>query len=84
MVAKPSKDFMNTTLGTTHSKNVLTVVNKLDSTSGDEVRATGTWSDTFEEAGTIHANGNYAWVLVHEGDTWRIRKSIFDITIHRQ
>jgi uncharacterized protein (TIGR02246 family) len=67
-----------------HSKNVLTVVNKLDSTSGDEVRATGTWSDTFEEAGTIHADGNYAWVLVHEGDTWRIRKSIFDITIHRQ
>jgi uncharacterized protein (TIGR02246 family) len=41
--------------GEVHSKNVVTVVNDAIA-SGNEVRATGTWSDTFEEpsTGTIH------------------------------
>ena len=64
-----------------HSKNVVTVVNEAIA-AGNEIRATGTWSDTFEEPsiGTIHAEGTYSWVLIHEGDTWRIRESTYDIT----
>jgi uncharacterized protein (TIGR02246 family) len=71
--------------GEAHSKNVVTVVNEAIA-AGNEVRATGTWSDTFEEpsTGTIHAEGTYSWVLVREGDTWRIRESTYDITNVRQ
>ncbi len=67
--------------GEVHSKNVVTVVNEAIA-AGNEVRATGTWSDTFEEpsTGTIHAEGTYTWVLLHEGDTWSIRESTYDIT----
>jgi uncharacterized protein (TIGR02246 family) len=67
--------------GEVHSKNVVTVVNEAIA-AGNEVRATGTWSDTFEEpsTGTIHAEGTYSWVLLREGDTWRIRESTYDIT----
>ncbi len=58
-----------------------TVVNEAIAAE-NEVRATGTWSDTFEEpsTGTIYAEGTYSWVLLHEGDTWRIRESTYDIT----
>ena len=71
--------------GEVHSKNVVTVVDEAIA-AGNELRATGTWSDTFEEpsAGTIHAEGTYSWVLFHEGDTWRIRESTYDITNMRQ
>jgi ketosteroid isomerase-like protein len=37
--------------GEAHSKNVVTVVNE-SIAAGNEVRATGTWSDTFEEPST--------------------------------
>ena len=59
----------------------VTVVNEAIA-AGNEVHAAGTWSDTFEEpsTGTIHAEGTYSWVLLHEGDTWRIRESTYDIT----
>jgi len=71
--------------GEAHSKNVVTVVNEAIA-AGNEIRATGTWSDTFEEpsTGTIHAEGTYSWVLVHEGDTWRIHEGTYDITNMRQ
>jgi uncharacterized protein (TIGR02246 family) len=71
--------------GEAHSKNVVTLVNEAIA-AGNEVRATGTWSDTFRDpsVGTIHAEGTYSWVLVHEGDTWRIRESTYDITNMRQ
>jgi ketosteroid isomerase-like protein len=65
-----------------HSKDHLTTVGEITE-AGDETRATGTWSDTFEEIGTIHANGTYSWVLIHDGDSWKIRKSTFDISNER-
>src|SRR5271165_679724 len=67
--------------GEAHSKNVVTLVNEAIA-AGNEVRATGMWSDTFEEPSTrtIHAEGTYSWVLLHEGDTWRIRENTYDIT----
>jgi uncharacterized protein (TIGR02246 family) len=67
--------------GEAHSRNVVTVVNEVIA-AGNEVRATGTWSDTFEEpsTGIIHAEGTYSWVLLHEDDSWRILESTYDIT----
>jgi uncharacterized protein (TIGR02246 family) len=65
-----------------HAKNDVTVVDEVVAV-GNEVRVTGTWSDTFEGIGTIHADGTYSWVLTHEGDSWKIRKSTFDITNER-
>jgi uncharacterized protein (TIGR02246 family) len=62
-----------------HSKDHLTTVSQVTE-AGDEARVTGTWSDTFEEGGIIHANGTYVWGLIHDGDSWKIRKSTFDIT----
>ena len=71
--------------GEAHSKNVATVVNEAVAT-GNEVRAIGTWSDTFKVPSTctIHAEGTYSRVLVHGGDTWRIRESTYGITNMRQ
>ena len=65
-----------------HSRNLVTLVNEVAGVV-EEVRATGTWSDTFEEIGTIHADGTYSWVLIQEGDSWKIRKSTFEITNER-
>ena len=65
-----------------HSNNLVTMVDQVIAV-GDEIRVTGTWSDIFEEIGTIHADGTYSWVLVHEDDAWRIRSSTFDITNER-
>jgi uncharacterized protein (TIGR02246 family) len=65
-----------------HSKDHVTTVGEVTG-AGDETRATGTWSDTFEEGGIIQANGTYVWVLIHDGDSWKIRKSTFDISNER-
>jgi uncharacterized protein (TIGR02246 family) len=62
-----------------HSKEHVTTVGEV-SEAGDEIRATGMWSDTFEEIGTIRANGTYVWILIYEGNSWKIRKSTFEIT----
>ena len=71
--------------GEAHSKNVVTIVDEVFA-AGNEVRAIGRWSDTFEEpsTGTIHAEGTYSWVLLHEGGKWRIRESTYDITNMRR
>ena len=71
--------------GEAHSRNVVTIVDEVFA-AGNEVRAIGTWSDTFEEpsTGTIHAEGTYSWVLLHEGGKWRIRESTYDITNMRR
>jgi len=71
--------------GEAHYKNVVTLVNQAIE-AGNEVRATGTWSDSFEDpsTGTIHADGTYSWVSVHDVDTWRIRESTYDMINMRQ
>jgi uncharacterized protein (TIGR02246 family) len=68
-----------------HSRNAVTTVKKVIA-DGNEISATGRWSDTFEDAssGTLNADGTFSWVLVHEGDAWRIRESTFEITNLRQ
>ena len=49
---------------------------------GNEVRANGRWSETYQESGggTVHADGRCSWVFVREGDTWKIRRFTYDLT----
>jgi uncharacterized protein (TIGR02246 family) len=44
---------------------------------GNDIRSFGKWSDIFKgtEGGTQSFQGYYSWVLVREGDSWKIRKS---------
>jgi uncharacterized protein (TIGR02246 family) len=44
---------------------------------GNEVRSTGRWSCVHKSwSGTPgNADGYYSWVLVREGDTWKIRRN---------
>jgi uncharacterized protein (TIGR02246 family) len=43
---------------------------------GNEIRSFGKWSDSFTgiEGSTTNFEGHYSWVLVREGDTWKIRR----------
>jgi ketosteroid isomerase-like protein len=62
-----------------HSNNLSTKFDQVDAV-GNDVRAIGTWSCTFQDdfGHTKHAKGQTAWVLVHEGDTWKIREDTYD------
>jgi uncharacterized protein (TIGR02246 family) len=62
-----------------HSNNLSTKFDRIDA-DGNDVRATGTWSCTFQDDSghTKHLKGQTAWVLVHEGDTWKIREDTYD------
>jgi uncharacterized protein (TIGR02246 family) len=47
---------------------------------GNDVRATGKWSCAFHDTDgrDKHIDGHYSWVLVREGDSWKIRKDTVD------
>ena len=57
-----------------HSINHVITVDRVNAV-GDDVRAFGTWSSDFQ--GTNGAprkdGGHYRWLLVRQGDTWKIR-----------
>jgi ketosteroid isomerase-like protein len=44
---------------------------------GNEVRSTGRWSCVHKNRSGApgNADGHYSWVIVREGDTWKIRKN---------
>jgi uncharacterized protein (TIGR02246 family) len=54
-----------------------TAVNRVF-TVRNEVRSTGTWSGVFVNHSGGHDNdgGYYSWIVVREGDTWKIRRNI--------
>ena len=56
--------------------NFFTVVNRVF-TVRSKVRSTGTWSGVFVNHSGGHDNdgGYYSWVVVREGDTWKIRRN---------
>jgi uncharacterized protein (TIGR02246 family) len=62
--------------GPWHPSNLVGRINRV-TLVGNDVRAYGTWSETFRGAngGPIDDNGYFLWVNVREGDTWKIRKS---------
>ena len=56
--------------------NYFTKVNRINAV-GNEVRSTGTWSSVFDRLGgnqRRHAAGYCSWVIVRDGDTWKIRR----------
>ena len=56
--------------------NYFTNVNRINAV-GNEVRSTGTWSSVFDRLGGNQrrpAGGYCSWVIVRDGDTWKIRR----------
>jgi ketosteroid isomerase-like protein len=48
--------------------------------AGNDVRVTGKWSCAFHDTDGKykHIDGHYSWILVREGDSWKIRKDTTD------
>jgi uncharacterized protein (TIGR02246 family) len=57
-----------------HPNNIFKTVDRVMMV-GNDVRLFGRWSVTFKDDAYIrHVEGHFLWVLVREGDTWKIRK----------
>jgi uncharacterized protein (TIGR02246 family) len=68
-----------------HQTNDLVLkVNQVNAV-GNDVRALGTWSISFQEGSHAgersHASGHFSWIIVREGDTWQIRRSTVDQSV---
>jgi uncharacterized protein (TIGR02246 family) len=60
-----------------HFNNRLITIDRLNGI-GNEVRAIGRWSDTaHDEPYPSSHDGHFTWILVREGDTWKIHRSTF-------
>jgi uncharacterized protein (TIGR02246 family) len=60
--------------------NYFTTVNRVTAV-GYQVNSTGTWSATQNvNDGPAKDVGHYSWVVVREGDTWKIRMATYDKT----
>jgi uncharacterized protein (TIGR02246 family) len=60
-----------------HVNNHFTTVDRLVSVS-DEVSSRGRWSETVRSNGSKNVGGTYSWVLIREGDSWKIRKATYN------
>jgi uncharacterized protein (TIGR02246 family) len=57
-----------------HANNLFRTVDRVIAV-GNEVRSFGRWDCAFKDhAFTRHIEGQYLWILVREGDTWKIRR----------
>jgi uncharacterized protein (TIGR02246 family) len=61
-----------------HPSNQISKVDRLKA-AGGEVRSSGRWSHTTYETGGAPSNrvGSFEWIMVREGDTWKIRRGTF-------
>jgi hypothetical protein len=60
-------------------KNHIVVIDRLNAV-GKDVRAIGRWSQTHVSDinnAPMHEEGYFTWIIVREGDSWKIRKSAF-------
>ena len=57
-----------------HSINHIITVDRVNAV-GNDIRAFGTWSSDFQDANGVPRKdwGHYRWLLVRQGDTWKIR-----------
>jgi uncharacterized protein (TIGR02246 family) len=63
-----------------NKSNYGTTIGRIN-TVGSEVRSTGTWNCNYQGNGTVGSDtGHYRWVIVREGNTWKIRKDIMSGT----
>jgi uncharacterized protein (TIGR02246 family) len=57
-----------------HPRSRFTTVGRV-SAVGNEVRLTGRWSVIYNDYGNFTNHGGYySWIIVREGDTWKIRR----------
>src|ERR1700683_1339404 len=59
-----------------HANNRVTTVDRVDSVS-DEVSSSGRWSETVQSNGSKNIGGTYSWVLIRDGDSWKIRVATY-------
>ena len=61
-----------------HPSNQISKLDRLKA-AGNEVRSSGRWSHTDTPTGGAPSNrvGSFTWIMVREGDTWKIRRSTF-------
>jgi uncharacterized protein (TIGR02246 family) len=63
-----------------NKSNYSTTIGRINAV-GNEVRSTGTWSCNYQGYATVGSDsGHYRWVIVREGDTWKIRRDIMSGT----
>lgn len=57
-----------------HSLNQVSTVDRVVAV-GNDVRAFGTWTSAFQNTNGVpkRDSGRYRWLLVRQGDTWKIR-----------
>ena len=64
-----------------HPNNRATTVDRVI-TVGNEVRARGRWSESLNDNGSLSNHEDfYSWIIVREGDNWKIRRSTFGAKI---
>ena len=62
--------------GRWHVNNRVTTVDRVVSMS-DEVSSSGRWSETVQSNGSKNVGGTYSWVLIRDGDSWKIRMATY-------
>ena len=59
-----------------HVNNRVTTVDRVVSVS-EEVSSSGRWSETVQSNGSKNVGGTYSWVLIRDGDSWKIRTATY-------
>ena len=70
-----SKDYEERSFQRYQSNNLVLKVDRVNAV-GSDVRVSGKWSCAFHDTDDRdkHIDGHYSWILVREGDAWKIRK----------
>jgi uncharacterized protein (TIGR02246 family) len=74
-----AKDYAERAFQRYQSNNHVLKVDRVNAV-GNDVGVSGKWTCAFHDTdgGDKHIDGHYSWVLLHEGDTWKIRKDTSD------
>jgi uncharacterized protein (TIGR02246 family) len=74
-----AKDFAEHDFGRYQSKNYVRKGDRIIA-GGNDVRVTGKWKCAFHDTDgkDKHIDGHYSWILVREGNSWKIRKATSD------
>jgi uncharacterized protein (TIGR02246 family) len=74
-----AKDFAEHDFGRYQSKNYVRKGDRIIAGSND-VRVTGKWKCAFHDTDgkDKHIDGHYSWILVRQGDSWKIRRDTAD------
>jgi uncharacterized protein (TIGR02246 family) len=77
-VGRRSKKALQGFFRVEHPSSQISKVDRLKA-AGNEVRSSGRWSHTTYETGGAPSNrvGSFEWIMVREGDTWKIRRGTF-------